>query len=103
VFIAIVITDILLLAITYLLFNYLRTIENSLSNTFGKITLLHGHAMKLEHQLADLQKFLLITFDNELVKKMTAVLQIGEKPENMMKKFNPKTGEDELVSIDHGW
>lgn len=101
--IGIIIISIILLAILYLLYDYLRTMENSLSNIFGTVTLLSGHLMKLEKQLTDLHAFLLMTFDSELVKKMTAVMQIGEKPTNLMKRFNPKTGEDELVPIDHGW
>lgn len=102
-FIAIVITDVLLLAIVYLMFIGKRNMENSLSNIFGKLTLLLGNAMHTNKELEDFRKDFLETFDDELRKKLTAVFQIGERPDNMMKRYNTETGKDELVPIDHGW
>jgi hypothetical protein len=60
--------------------------------------------MRLQfNEIADFRKDFVLTFDSELRKKLTEVMQIGEKPDNLMKKYNPKTGKDELVPIDKGW
>jgi hypothetical protein len=67
----------------------------------GKLTLIHGCFMKSIDEIAAMRRDFNLKFDNELAKKVSAVLAIGEStPEHFMKKFNPETKAYDLVEID---
>ena len=62
-----------------------------------------GVLMDIRKELSDLRVDFNVHFNSELAKKLDIIMQAGEKPTNFIKKYNSKTGKDELVPIDPGW
>jgi len=69
----------------------------------GNITISLGYMTKTVNELSDFRRDFGLTLNKELANKVQAILDAGEKPENMMKKIDPKTGKEIWETIDHGW
>jgi len=77
--------------------------SDRLTEIEGQILIANGYSGKVVTEIADFRRDFSLTFDSDLRAKVNAVMEIGKKPIEYMEKFNPQTGEMELVEIDKGW
>jgi hypothetical protein len=62
-----------------------------------------GYMRRLVAEMQDYRRDFALTLNKELATKVQAIIDAGEKPTGVMKKFNPETKQNEWVPIDHGW
>jgi hypothetical protein len=80
----------------------LEDITRRLDDINGNLLIISGNASGIKNECAEFRREFAICFDNDLAKKIEAVLRTGEKPDNMVKKVNAN-GSIEYVPMDHGW
>ena len=115
------ITDILLLLILAVLVVaivlcalYLRERDSVWAARFGVTSdkLVHLNGFQLEMigvlrrllaEMEDYRRDFALTLNTELANKVNSIISSGNKPADMMKKYNEETKKEEWVPIDHGW
>ena len=78
-------------------------VNESINELNGKVLIANGLISKSISELETFRREFALSFDSDFKKKVNEIISAGEKTADMMKKFNPETGKDELVPIDHGW